>query len=97
MADFHFIRPFWLLAIIALVLMIFLLKRVRIKHSGWQNILPPHLAKVLVASNNKSASSSLLIPFIIGLVAIMAMAGPSWQKLPQPVYQTAQGLSLIHI
>ena len=94
MADFHFIRPLWLLAIFVLILVMALLKRIKIKHSGWQNILPPHLAKVLVA-NNKSTSSSIVIPFIIGLIAIIAMAGPSWKKLPQPVYQTAQGSVLI--
>ena len=95
MEEFHFIRPFWLLALIVLVLMILLLKRNRIKQSGWQNLIPPHLAKVLVEGNNKAKSSSLALPFFIGLISIIAMAGPSWQKLPQPVYQVAQGSVLI--
>lgn len=95
MEDFHFIRPLWLLAITVLVMMILLLKRNRIKQSGWQNLIPPHLAKVLVEGNNKTKSISLTLPFTIGLISIIAMAGPSWQKLPQPVYQVAQGSVLI--
>ncbi len=95
MEEFHFIRPLWLLAIIVLVLMILLLKRNRVKQSGWQNLIPPHLAKVLVEGNTKAKSKSLALPFFIGFIAIIAMAGPSWQKLPQPVYQVAQGSVLI--
>jgi Ca-activated chloride channel family protein len=95
MADFHFIRPFWLLAIIVLFFMLFLLKKLRVKQSGWQQLLPAHLSKVLVQGNGKAKSSSLALPFIIGLLSILAMAGPSWQKLPQPVYQVAQGSVLI--
>jgi Ca-activated chloride channel family protein len=95
MADFHFIRPLWLLAIIVLIFMLFMLKKLRVKQSGWQQLLPAHLAKVLVQGNTKAKSSSLALPFIIGLFSIIAMAGPSWQKLPQPVYQVAQGSVLI--
>ncbi|WP_085298041.1 vWA domain-containing protein [Cognaticolwellia mytili] len=95
MEEFHFIRPLWLLVIIILVLMILLLKRNHVKQSGWQNLIPPHLAKVLVEGNTRTKSKSLALPFFIGLIAIIAMAGPSWKKLPQPVYQVAQGSVLI--
>ena len=95
MADFHFIRPLWLLALIVLIVMLLMLKKLRIKQSGWQQLLPAHLAKVLVQGNSKAKSSSLALPFLIGLLSIIAMAGPSWQKLPQPVYQVAQGSVLI--
>jgi Ca-activated chloride channel family protein len=95
MADFHFIRPLWLLAIIGLFLMLLMLKKLRVKQSGWQQLLPAHLTKVLVQGNAKAKSNSLLLPFLIGLLSILAMAGPSWQKLPQPVYQVAQGSVLI--
>lgn len=95
MADFHFIRPLWLFAIFGLFIMLYLLKKLHVKQSGWQQLLPNHLAKVLVQSSVKTKSSSLILPFFIGLLSILAMAGPSWQKLPQPVYQVAQGSVLI--
>ncbi|MFB0998643.1 MAG: VWA domain-containing protein, partial [Colwellia sp.] len=95
MADFHFIRPWWLLAIIALVFALNLLKKYRLSQSGWQQLLPEHLANVLVDKQKNQKKLSLTMPFIIGLLTIVAIAGPTWKKLPQPVYQTARGSVLI--
>ena len=102
-SNFHFIRPYWLLAILALFLILWLLKKHRFHHSPWQKFLPNHLSHVLVegASNISSPKSSkgkqslLLKPFIIGILSIVALAGPAWKKLPQPVYQTERGSVLI--
>jgi len=95
MADFHFIRPWWLLAIIALVFALKLLKKYRLSQSGWQQLLPEHLANVLVDKQQNQQNLSLTLPFMIGLLTIVALAGPTWKKLPQPVYQTARGSVLI--
>jgi len=95
MADFHFIRPWWLLAIIALVFALNLLKKYRLSQSGWQQLLPKHLANVLVDKQQNQKQLSLILPFIIGVLTIVALAGPTWKKLPQPVYQTARGSVLI--
>ncbi|MBA6255692.1 MULTISPECIES: vWA domain-containing protein [unclassified Colwellia] len=95
MADFHFIRPWWLFAIIALALALKLLNKYRLSQSGWQQLLPQHLANVLVDKQHSQQKLSLTLPFIIGLLAIVALAGPTWKKLPQPVYQTARGSVLI--
>ena len=102
--NFHFIRPFWLLAIFVLFFVLWLLKKHQFHQSPWQKFLPPHLSGVLLegASNNSSASNKALYerlflskPLIIGLLIIIALAGPTWQKLPQPVYQTERGSVLI--
>jgi Ca-activated chloride channel family protein len=95
MADLHFIRPWWLLAIIALVFALKLLKKYRLSQSGWQQLLPKHLASVLVNKQDSQQKLSLTFPFIIGLLAIVALAGPTWKKLPQPIYQIARGSVLI--
>lgn len=95
LAHFHFIRPLCLLAIFALLLAIWLLKKITINHSGWQKVIPNHLTKVLLDGQTKTTSPSLVIPFVIGLLAIIALAGPSWQKLPQPVYQVERGSVII--
>ncbi len=95
LSNFHFIRPMWLLGIIGLFIALYLLKKIRIKQSGWQGILPKHLANALLEKSQNSKPLSLVLPFFIGLLAIVAMAGPSWQKLPQPVYQLSRGAVLI--
>lgn len=102
-SNFHFIRPFWLLAIFVLFFVVWQLKKHRFYQSPWQQLLPQHLSKILVErssnqqSNNKSFTEKtfLLKPFIIGLLTIIALAGPAWEKLPQPVYQTERGSVLI--
>ncbi|WP_440875530.1 VWA domain-containing protein [Thalassotalea sp. PLHSN55] len=95
MNDFHFIRPLWLLAIVVLIAAIYLLKQFQSKQSGWQEFIPNHLAKMLIDQGGSKQSISLLLPFIVGVLAIIALAGPSWKKLPQPVYQSNQGAVLI--
>ncbi|GAA5138917.1 vWA domain-containing protein [Thalassotalea piscium] len=94
-ADFHFIRPWWLLAIIVLIIAIQLLKKYRLSQSGWQQLLPKHLASELIDNKQTNKQLSLTLPFIIGILIITALAGPTWKKLPQPVYQVARGSVLV--
>lgn len=100
MSDFHFIRPFWLLAIIVVFIALYLLKKYRLSQSGWQQFLPQHLAKVLLdgasgEQKSKNKPKTLIAPFVIGLISVIALAGPTWEKLPQPVYQIERGSVLI--
>ena len=101
MTDFHFIRPLWLLAILIVFFALHLLKKYRLSQSGWQQFLPRHLATTLLEGDNNNGQvktnkpRSLVIPLLIGLLTIIALAGPTWNKLPQPVYQTERGSVLI--
>jgi len=102
LSNFHFIRPYWLLTTFALLAVLWLLRKHKFHQSPWQQFLPSHLSQVLVEgsskTNHKNAFSEkifLIKPFIIGLLSIVALAGPVWQKLPQPVYQTERGSVLI--
>ncbi len=105
--NFHFLRPLWLLAFLGLFLLLFVLKKIRYYQSPWQHFLPPHLAGALLensASTIKKNATEIasstqsrywLKPLIIGSCIIIALAGPAWQKLPQPVYQLERGSVLI--
>jgi Ca-activated chloride channel family protein len=104
MADFHFLRPYWLFAFFVLFGALYLLKKIQISRSGWHNIIPKHLATILIANDNQHSQSTkqpltsrfaLLKPFIIGSLTIIALAGPTWKKLPQPVYKVAKGAVII--
>ncbi|PKI18011.1 VWA domain-containing protein [Colwellia sp. 12G3] len=105
--NFHFIRPWWLLAFFALFLVLFLLKKIRYYQSPWQHFLPSHLANALLENSQNQSSQTAqsanvssqtrywLKPSVIGCCIIFALAGPAWQKLPQPVYQLERGAVLI--
>jgi Ca-activated chloride channel family protein len=91
-ADFHFLRPLWLLAIVPLIAVVVLLKRMSQHRGGWQSVLPSHLYQHLVAQNGmKSARPPFFILATAWLLASIALAGPTWLRLPQPVYQLNSG------
>lgn len=93
--QFHFIRPFWLLGLIALAIVLWCLKQIAVNQSGWQQVIPPHLAKILLNSRQNQQHIPFWRPLIIGTLIIFALAGPTWQKRAQPVYQLDTGSVLI--
>lgn len=95
MSDFNFLRPLWLAAIPALFLIIYLLKKQQFSQSGWQQFIPEHLSKVLIDGQSGKNKRPYFSALFTGILAIIALAGPTWQKLPQPVFQLQQGSVLI--
>lgn len=95
MTDFHFIRPYWLIALVVLFIIAYLLKRLQVKNSGWQQVIPAHLSKKLIDGEDNQQGFSLFIPLIISLLTIISLAGPAWQQLPQPVYNVQKGSVII--
>ncbi|REL26160.1 VWA domain-containing protein [Thalassotalea euphylliae] len=95
MTEFHFIRPLWLLALIALPVIVWLIKRLQVSHSSWSSILPPHLAARMMEQGGPSKGLSVIPACVMYALAILALAGPTWQKLPQPVYQVERGSVIV--
>ncbi|GLX81262.1 VWA domain-containing protein [Thalassotalea eurytherma] len=95
MADFHFLRPLWFIALIALPLIIWLIKKLTFQYSGWQQVIPAHLQKVLMSQGNKKQSVSIFVPSLIFVLAVTALAGPTYQKLPQPVFNVERGSVIV--
>ena len=81
MSEFHFIRPIWLVAIVALVIAIALLKKVRLAQSGWHQFLPKHLAKVLIDGQQNNKPLSLTLP-LVGLRPVGAFGYLLWLHRP---------------
>ena len=95
MTDFHFMRPLWLIALLALPIIVWLLSRLRVSQSGWHKVLPPHLAKQMIDGGAQAKQTSLLPAALIYILVVSALAGPAWQKIPQPVYQVDRGSVII--
>jgi len=95
MNEFHLLRPWWLLALIPVVLLYWRLLYSQKHQAGWHQWLPGHLSKVLV----KSGSQPSLWPahrfLLISVLATLALSGPTWERLPQPVYQLESGQVVI--
>jgi len=101
---FHFIRPEWFIALpfIALLLVL-LLKRSKKNNSGWEDVCDPELLAFQLAqqsaNNNRHRVKTFqllhwTVPFLF-LIATIALAGPSWEKKEQPVFQQGNALIII--
>jgi len=91
----HFIRPFWLLALIPLGSLWWFWARGKSQRSAWQAVCDPHLLPALLVG---SAVKYRLYPLILGfswLLAVIALAGPSWSKKPEPIYRNESAQVII--
>lgn len=90
--SFHFLRPEWFLALAPLTALFFGLRFLRKQQSGWQSVLAGHLYQHIVASAMKQQTQhSLFLVGLAWLISLIALAGPTWERLPQPVYQLNTG------
>lgn len=96
MAEFHFIRPWWLAGAIIAVILGLIAWRVCQSQRGWARIIPEHLRQLLLPSENSMSQRWPLI-FISSALSLtcLALAGPTWQRLPQPVYNLQAGSVVI--
>lgn len=96
MADFHFIRPFWLLSLIPLLLVWWGLVRRRDQVRRWQTMIEPHLLKhLLVGEHRKNLLRPINLLLILWLTTVIALAGPTWQKEPSPFLDNEAGLMVL--
>lgn len=95
MADFHFLRPYWFFALIPLIAIIWSLRHIKLNSSGWLNILPNHLANHLLVGSEQKAPLPVLLIAITWLISVIALAGPTWQKQPQPVFEAQAGKVIV--
>lgn len=84
--QFHFLRPWWLLAFIPALILLALLWKRKASYGSWQKVISPHLLPHLLTGNIVQQSRlPLLMLALCWLLAIVAMAGPTWKQLPQAV------------
>ncbi len=94
--NFHFLRPFWLLAIIPAVLFIAALWRLNSNVTAWDRAIDRELLPYLLdRSKNASQRTPLVLLFIVWILSCVALAGPVWDKLPQPVQKREDALVVI--
>jgi Ca-activated chloride channel family protein len=96
LSQFHLIRPSWLLALIpAILLFVFLLKR-QLASARWNGIidkaLMPHVLDQMPSEQSRWPLWFILLAWII---ASIALAGPTWQQLPQPVLKKDDALVVV--
>ncbi|MBJ2127408.1 VWA domain-containing protein [Alteromonas sp. IB21] len=90
--QFHFLRPEWFIALIPLMLLVILIRKTTAKQSGWQSVIPSHLYQYMVIGKNElGAKPPMWMLAFVWVISVIALAGPTWERLPQPVYQLKMG------
>ncbi len=93
METFHFLRPLWFLAIIPLAMVIWRMSNQSLNQRGWAGIIDDALLPhVLISKETRAKKWPKFLLSILGLLSIIALAGPVWEKLPQPVYRNQSAL-----
>ncbi|MFG1478418.1 VWA domain-containing protein [Xanthobacter sp. V4C-4] len=85
-ADFHFLRPAWLLALVpALLIALAGWRSLRAGREDWRGLVDAHLLRHLAVRGEAGAGRWPVALLLAGWVlASLAMAGPTWRKLPAP-------------
>lgn len=91
MANFHFLRPWFLLTLIPVLILFWSLWQQGSASKAWAAICDaPLLAQLSQGAGKKRKKGSLLLLLLIILSMIFALAGPAWIRLALPSYQPIQ-------
>lgn len=97
LADFHLLRPWWLLALLPVLILWLLILRYRQQSSAWQRVIAPHLQPLMLSGKLLLQRNPLALPVLLlcWLLTVLALAGPSWQKQPQPAFSLNKATVLV--
>jgi Ca-activated chloride channel family protein len=94
--EFHFLRPDWFYALIPAVLLFALLRYRQQNASNWENSIDSSLLPFLLENSAGTVSKSpFFLMLFAWLIATIALAGPVWEKTPQPVHEREDALIVV--
>jgi len=92
-AEFHWLRPEWLWALPVVFGVTLILVRRHLAPGSWQNVVDPALAPYVLSSTQaKGLGYRWWLVLIGGVLAALSLAGPSWNRVEQPVFRSEQAI-----
>lgn len=90
---FHFIRPWWLLALIPWFAALLLTLRHKLQRGNWSTVCDePLLPYILQDKVQNRSRMTLAAGALAALLTVFALAGPTWERLPSPVFRDDSAL-----
>lgn len=91
-----FVRPEWFWLLVPYCLFLIIIFRHRQLKSQWQHFCDPALLPHILLQNDvKKHPFAFIMIAIAGLLTIIAISGPAWKKLPQPVFKNQSALVIL--
>jgi Ca-activated chloride channel family protein len=84
--QFHFLRPAWLWLLLALPIVVALAMRGQGARGQLERLVDPELLPHLLEGRAQSRSMPPGLLALGWLLAVLAFAGPSWSRVPQPLF-----------
>ncbi|MGI9279044.1 MAG: vWA domain-containing protein, partial [Endozoicomonas sp.] len=95
-SQFHFLRPLWLTAFIPCLILLAALWRQQQQTGDWKRVIAPELLQHLLQGRSEKQSRLPIYLLLTGwTLAVLALAGPAWQKVPTPVNKSLQPLVVV--
>lgn len=95
-SQFHFLRPVWLLALVPVFALAILLWYQKHNARQWQQMVAPELLKYLLDGQTTRIKPWQLVGLLFGwIIGCIALAGPTWEKLPVAVEKNQQALVIM--
>ena len=92
-AEFHFLRPWWWLAVLPAVFILLKLLRNRQQQGNWASICDAELLPFILQDKPSQPNrNGLGWAALAVLLVIIALAGPTWQRLPSPAFRNDAAL-----
>ncbi len=92
----HWLRPFWLLMLPLLAWLIWHLWHRQQRAGRWQSLLPPAFHQVLLGgASRRNSRLPWLALGLAWLLALLALLGPSWQRVEQVNLKRADPLVVV--
>ncbi len=90
--NFAFLRPLWLLGLLAIPPLLWWLRRSRLRRNVWRESVDAHLLPHLlqggaVDTEGWRAKLPAVLLSVAFALSMLALAGPSWRTVPQPLWQ----------
>lgn len=98
MADFHFVRPFWLLLLPVGIWLVWRLARGSSTAGRWRIWVDDALQPfVLTAADSAQRGKRWLLSGAAAAcaLAILALAGPTWERMPVPALRSSEALVVV--
>jgi len=95
--NFHFLRPLWLLALIPALLLVYYLWHLNESVSSWDRAIDKDLLPYLLDTHKTAAERTPLILLLaLWSLTSIALAGPVWEKIAQPVQERQDALVIVY-